>query len=53
VCDRLTCGFFWLGTGEGWLYLYAVRDGCSRRMIGWATGDHLLTDLVQAALHPT
>jgi putative transposase len=25
-----------LGTGEGWLYLCAVRDGCSRKVIGWA-----------------
>jgi transposase InsO family protein len=28
--------FAYLGTGEGWLYLCAVRDGCSRRVIGWA-----------------
>ena len=36
--------------GEGWLYLCAVRDGCSRRVIGWAIDDYLHTDLVQAAL---
>ena len=36
--------------GEGWLYLCAVRDGCSRRVIGWAIDEHLHTDLVQAAL---
>ena len=28
----------------------AVRDGCSRRVIGWAVDDYLHTDLVQAAL---
>jgi len=28
----------------------AVRDGCSRRVIGWAIGEYLHTDLVQAAL---
>ncbi len=28
----------------------AVRDGCSRRVIGWAIDEHLHTDLVQAAL---
>ncbi|ETW22632.1 IS3 family transposase [Mycobacterium gastri] len=38
------------GTGEGWLYLCAVRDGCSRRVIGWAIDDYLHTDLVQAAV---
>jgi putative transposase len=36
--------------GEGWLYLCAVRDGCSRRVIGWAIDEYLHTDLVQAAL---
>jgi transposase InsO family protein len=30
--------------------LCAVRDGCSRRVIGWAIDDYLHTDLVQAAL---
>ena len=36
--------------GEGWLYLCAVRDGCSRRVIGWAIEDHLRTDLVESAV---
>jgi putative transposase len=27
-----------------------VRDGCSRRMIGWALSEHLRTDLVESAL---
>lgn len=27
-----------------------MRDGCSRRVIGWAIDDHMRTDLVQAAL---
>jgi transposase InsO family protein len=39
-----------LGTAEGWLYLCAVRDGCSRRVIGWALDEYLHTDLVQAAV---
>jgi putative transposase len=30
--------------------LCAARDGCSRRVIGWAIDEHLHTDLVQAAL---
>ncbi|WP_457147493.1 DDE-type integrase/transposase/recombinase [Mycobacterium sp. URHB0021] len=36
--------------GRAWLYLCAVRDGCSRRVIGWAIDEHLRTDLVEAAL---
>jgi transposase InsO family protein len=39
-----------MGTGQGWRYLCAVRDGCSRRVIGWAVDEHMHTDLVQAAL---
>ncbi|MGC5249655.1 IS3 family transposase [Gordonia sp. DT219] len=33
----------------GWLYLCAVRDGCSRRVIGYAFSDTLHTDLVETA----
>lgn len=40
----------YLDTDEGWLYLCAVRDGCSRRVLGWHIDDHLRTDLVEAAL---
>ena len=40
----------YLGTHEGWLYLCAIRDGCSRRAIGWQIADHLRADLVQDAL---
>ena len=30
----------YLATEQGWLYLCAVRDGCSRRVLGWAIDDH-------------
>ncbi len=51
VLNRVwTSDITYLGTGEGWLYLCAVRDGCSRRVIGWAVDEHMHTDLVQAAL---
>ena len=39
-----------LRTDQGWLYLCAIRDGCSRRVIGWAIEDHMRADLVEAAL---
>ena len=45
-----TSDISYLRTGQGWLYLCAVRDGCSRRVIGWAIDEHMHTDLVQAAL---
>ncbi|WP_264024888.1 IS3 family transposase [Mycolicibacterium pyrenivorans] len=48
--DRVwTSDITYLRTGEGWLYLCAVRDGCSRRVIGWAIDEHMRTDLVELA----
>lgn len=40
----------YLRTNEGWLYLCAVRDGCSRRVLGWALDSVQNTDLVEWAL---
>ncbi len=37
-------------TGQGWLYLVAVLDLCSRRVIGWAMHQILDARLVSAAL---
>ena len=37
-------------TGQGWLYLVAVLDLCSRRVLGWAMHPSLDTRLVSAAL---
>lgn len=45
-----TSDITYLSTGEGWLYLCAVRDGCSRRVIGYAFSDTLHTDVVETAL---
>jgi len=51
VLDRVwTSDITYLRTGQGWLYLCVVRDGCSRRVIGWAIDEHMRAELVLAAL---
>jgi transposase InsO family protein len=40
----------YIWTAEGWLYLAIVMDLYSRRIVGWATADHLKTDLCLDAL---
>jgi transposase InsO family protein len=40
----------WIPTREGWLYLAAVEDLSSRRVMGRATADHLGSRLVVDAL---
>ena len=40
----------YIETGQGWLYLAAVIDLYSRRIVGWAMGDHLRAELPLAAL---
>ena len=40
----------YIKTGEGWLYLAAILDLWSRRIIGWATAPTLHTGLTLAAL---
>jgi transposase InsO family protein len=49
--DTRWCGdITYINTWEGWLYLATVIDIDSRRVVGWATADHLRTDLVAQAL---
>ena len=40
----------YLRTWEGWLYLAAVQDAYSRRIVGWAMADHMRAELVVNAL---
>ena len=40
----------YIETGQGWLYLAAVIDLYSRRIVGWAMADHLRAELPLAAL---
>lgn len=37
-------------TDEGWLYLAAVIDLCSRRIVGWSMADHMRAELCTEAL---
>lgn len=49
--DRLwVADVTYLRTGEGWLYLAAIVDCFSRRVVGWSMADHLRTELVADAL---
>jgi hypothetical protein len=40
----------YIETDQGWLYLAAVMDLYSRRIVGWAMQDHLRTELPLTAL---
>ena len=40
----------YIKTAEGWLYLAAVMDAYSKRIVGYAMADHMRTDLVVQAL---
>jgi putative transposase len=40
----------YLRTWEGWLYLAAVQDAYSRRIVGWQMADHMRTELGGGAL---
>ncbi|WP_432485276.1 DDE-type integrase/transposase/recombinase [Kineococcus esterisolvens] len=45
------CGdITYIATWQGWFYLATVIDISSRQIVGWATADHLRTDLVEQAL---
>ena len=39
----------YIDTGEGWLYLSGLLDACTRRLVGWQTGDTRVAELVTQA----
>ena len=41
----------YLRSWDGWLYLAAVQDAFSRRIVGWSMADHMRSDLVVDALN--
>jgi putative transposase len=45
-----TSDITYIRTQSGWLYLAAVMDLYSRRIVGWAMAPHMRTELVAAAL---
>ncbi len=49
--NRLYAGdITYIRTWEGWLYLAAVIDVASRKVVGWAMADHMRAELVCDAL---
>jgi transposase InsO family protein len=40
----------YIRTAEGWLYLAAIIDLCTRKIVGWAMRDTLHAEIVRAAL---
>jgi putative transposase len=44
------CDITYIPTDEGWLYLAAVIDLCSRKIVGWAMADNLRAGLCVDAL---
>ncbi|QOZ11793.1 IS3 family transposase [Bradyrhizobium sp. CCBAU 51765] len=40
----------YIPTAEGWLYLAAIMDLCSRKIAGWAMRDHMRVELVSSTL---
>jgi putative transposase len=40
----------YIPTGEGWLYLAAIKDLATREIVGWSMADHLRGELARDAL---
>jgi len=40
----------YISTGEGWLYLAAILDGCTRKIVGWCMRDTLHAEITLETL---
>jgi putative transposase len=40
----------YIRTWAGWVYLAAIIDGCTRKVVGWSVDNHMRTSLVADAL---
>ena len=40
----------YIATGEGWLYVAAIMDLHTRKIVGWSMRDHLRAELATSAL---
>lgn len=49
--EKWVADISYIWTQEGWLYLAAVLDLYSRKVVGWAMDDNLEASLVEQALH--
>lgn len=48
--QKWVCDITYIPTGEGWLYVAAVLDLCSRKIVGWSMAEHMQVGLVSDAL---
>jgi putative transposase len=48
--QKWCCDITYIPTGEGYLYLAAVLDLCSRKIVGWSMAEHLRAELCTDAL---
>jgi putative transposase len=49
--QKWVCDITYVRTEEGWLYVAAVMDLCSRKIVGWSMAEHMRAELVNQALH--
>jgi putative transposase len=49
--QKWVCDITYVRTDEGWLYVAAVMDLCSRKIVGWSMAQHMRAELVGDALH--
>jgi len=48
--QKWCCDITYIPTGEGYLFLAAVLDLCSRKIVGWSMAEHLRSELCMDAL---